>query len=369
MLEISKYVKVPSVFSLRNYLLGSLKLETAQARYSQMFLCGLATSVPLVVGLYYGHPNSAIFGSLTGYFLTLNDHFGALSHRLMVLTLTFFTILGGLFLGLILKGDPIWFCLGLGILSYWMGLMGGEGAELERAFLFAGVEMIATYHSPAFGLSRSPYILAYAFMSYLLVITASSLHSWFSKKPPSMFAFLTDSLKAPLASKTERHLHALSYMLVAILSYWLVTRYQIERGYWVIITVMLVLKPDRKQSLLRSYQRLFGTALGVLLTEPLIIWCREPMVMLLVIGVGSALVPWASKKNYWLVSFVTSVVVILLLDLALVERGDTHTPLVRLYTTAYGCLLGAGGVLISKLLTNGIRARQQLKILDVHTKE
>lgn len=357
MADISRLIKVPSVFSIRNYLLQTLKLDNKPARLSQMMLSGLATSVPLLVGLYQGHPASAILGALTGYFLTLNDHFGIIGHRLLVITLTFLTVQSGLFLGLSFHGHPWHFMVALAVLAYWMGLMGGEGAELERAFLFAAVEMIATYHSVSLSTSTSPFVLLYSLLAYVLVMGAAVVHSLLSKRPPNGFAFLSTSLRLPLASKAERHLHAFSYMVITMLSVWLVKYFEVDRGYWAVIAAMLVLKPDRRQSLNRGLQRLFGTALGVIITEPIIIWLRDPLPIILIIAFGSALVPWASKKNYWLMSMVTSVVVMLLLDLAVVEQGDIHTPLVRLKTTALGCLLGAMGVLFSKVLGSLLRAK------------
>jgi len=361
--------KYLSVYSVRNYLQKSLKLETTQARWSQVILCGLATCVPLLVGLYLGYPTSGIYGALIGYFLTINDHFGAIRHRVIVLTLTFLLILAGATLGLLLTGKAIAYLVVLAVLVYWIGLMGGEGAELERAILFATIEMIVTYDSPSFSVTRAPLILGFSLMGYIFVVGAAIVHSRLSKKPPTTFAKLTASLKGPLASKPERHLHAFSYMLITLISVYLVNTYNIPRGYWAVITVLLVMKPGRRNSLNRSFQRFFGTGLGVMATEPLIYFIKTPLPIMLLIGVCSALVPWASKKNYWLMSVLTSMVVILLLDLAAIERGDLYTPLLRLENTALGCLLGAVGVLISKILSELVRAAQnRSRSLDVHTK-
>ncbi|HVJ64844.1 MAG TPA: FUSC family protein [Bdellovibrionota bacterium] len=365
--DARKYLRV---YSVRNYLQKSLKLETTQARISRMVLCGLATSVPLFVGLALGYPTSGIYGALIGYFLTLNDHFGPIKHRVIVLTLTFLMILSGASLGILLGGQPITYSLVLAVLVYWIGLMGGEGAELERAILFATIEMIVTYYSPSFSVSRLPPILGFSLMGYVFVTGAAVVHSRLSKKPPESFARLTDSLKGPLASPEERHLHALSYMIITMLSLCLVDYYEIQRGYWAVITVLLVMKPGRRNSLNRSFQRFFGTGLGVIATEPLIYVIKTPAPIMLLIGLCSALVPWASKKNYWLTSVLTSMVVILLLDLAAVERGDFLTPLLRLENTIIGCLLGAGGVLISKLLSEALLAwRRRRQSLNVHAEK
>jgi hypothetical protein len=359
-MSVSESRKYLSVFSVRNYLQKSLKLETAQARWSQMALCGLATSFPLFLGLYLGYPTSGIYGALIGYFLTLNDHFGPIKHRIVVLTLTFLMILGGASLGLILEGHHSVYLGVLAVLVYWIGLMGGDGAELERAVLFATIEMIVSHESSSFSFTRAPIILGFSFVGYLFVVGAAIVHSKLSKAPPASFAKLTASLKGPLASKQERHLHALSYTLTALISVMLVEYYEIDRGYWAVITVLLIMKPGRRHSLNRSFQRFFGTGLGVLATEPMIYIIKSQVPVMILIGICSALVPWASKKNYWLMSLLTSVVVILLLDLAAVERGDLLTPLLRLENTIIGCLLGVVGVLLSKFFSMSSSKIQKL---------
>jgi uncharacterized membrane protein YccC len=87
-----------------------------------------------------------------------------------------------------------------------------------------------------------------------------------------------------------------------------------QRGYWVTLTALVVLKPDYASTVQRSVARILGTGLGVVLAGLLVV-AIDPAGATLTILL--ALATWASYTtfgaSYALYSFATTVVVVLLL--------------------------------------------------------
>jgi uncharacterized membrane protein YccC len=111
----------------------------------------------------------------------------------------------------------------------------------------------------------------------------------------------------------------------------------IQRPYWVLLTVAIVLKPDFGSVFTRAVQRGAGTLLGVLLGSLLLtVLPRSPWV-LVAMALGAAVLPWARGANFGLFSVFLTPVIILLLDLA-VPSGSGLVG-ARLVDTLIGCAI------------------------------
>jgi uncharacterized membrane protein YccC len=91
----------------------------------------------------------------------------------------------------------------------------------------------------------------------------------------------------------------------------------IERPYWVLLTVAIVLKPDFGSVFTRAVQRGAGTALGVLIGSALLAVLPRDAWVLVAMAVAAGLLPWARNANFGLFSVFQTPVIILLLDLTL----------------------------------------------------
>jgi uncharacterized membrane protein YccC len=109
----------------------------------------------------------------------------------------------------------------------------------------------------------------------------------------------------------------------------------IQRPYWVLLTVAIVLKPDFGSIFTRAVQRGAGTLLGVLLGSLLLaVIPRSPWLLVaMVVAAGS--LPWARAANFGLFSVFQTPLVILLLDLAV--PGGPQLVGARLIDTLIGC--------------------------------
>jgi uncharacterized membrane protein YccC len=172
-----------------------------------------------------------------------------------------------------------------------------------------------------------------------------------NRQTPQPHRGLRESFRKSLTWKKENHIHALSYTLIAIFSVFLTQFLHLERGYWATITFLLVMKPDRTQSVYISIQRFLGTLAGIPVAEAILTTISSDIFYFLGIASCAACVPWALKKNYALAAFFITVMVIFLLELSFNQQKDTHLPLVRLQATLIGCALSLMGTFISKALS------------------
>lgn len=338
------------MLSMRNRHLDSIfKFDSQPMPRAHMMLCGIATCCPLLAGWFQGHIGLAVYGSILGYLVALNDHFGKLKHRLIVTNLTYAVIILGFIAGMYI-GDGIFFWLILGLLSYWLGVLSGAGAEMERAFLFSAVGLLVAQASPAIPHELLFPVIGFIFVGYLSLIIGMLFLAKVIKAESQTYNGLIQSLKNSLTKKIKNHIHAFSYAATVLAAAFLTQYFKVERSYWVTITVLIVMRPDRTQSVYVTLQRLLGTLLGVLVAE----FCMHSFDYLTVLVVGAAFsaaaVPWASKKNYALVAFFVTVMVVFLLEVSQHQHLDTHLPWVRFRATYMGCGLSLIGTLLSKIL-------------------
>ncbi|MGY1845256.1 FUSC family protein [Modestobacter sp. SYSU DS0875] len=109
----------------------------------------------------------------------------------------------------------------------------------------------------------------------------------------------------------------------------------VERPYWVLLTVAIVLKPDYGSVFTRAVQRGAGTLLGVLIGSLLLTFLSRDAWVLLPLALSAAALPWARSGSFGLFSVFQTPLIILLLDLA----TPTGAGLVgaRLVDTLIGC--------------------------------
>lgn len=330
---------------LRHHLQEALKIAPAPSPWPRMIICAGATALPLIIGLYLNQLPISIFGALIGFLLVLNDHFGTLGHRLWVITLTFIIMASGLSIGVFVAGEKTLFIPILLGLIYWMALMSGEGAELERGLLFGIFQLLAGYYTPALG-AHMGLVTQYALLGYLSVVSLLTLIVFLRRHNPSPFARLRTTLKNSLTKERHRHLYAVIFCFTVLCSLMVVDHLNMSHGYWAVGTVLIILRPDTKASIYRGIQRFFGTLVGVLLAELIIYTVHWPWLAIFLIAVVAFVAPWALLRSYWWGSAMVAIMLLLLLDLPSIAHGDFHTPLIRLQATALGCLFALVGVIL-----------------------
>ncbi|MFF0227032.1 FUSC family protein [Streptomyces sp. NPDC004629] len=89
-----------------------------------------------------------------------------------------------------------------------------------------------------------------------------------------------------------------------------------HRGYWLLLTVALVVKPDAGSVLVRGLHRTLGTLAGVLLTTVLLSLVHDRIDLAAAAVVATALVPFSSARSYGQLTTVVAPVVFVLLSLS-----------------------------------------------------
>lgn len=328
------------------------KPEQTVIPWPRMILCLIATTLPLLVGAITNHLALAIYGALTGYLLALNDHLGPTKNRLIITSLTFLFLMSGFGFGFLLHERPIEFQLCLFGLVYWLGILGGDGAEFERAVLFAVVGMIISVFSKNLNVALVTHIFSFCFVSYLCLMIGIPILQFLHRRNPDPFMKIRDSIRKSWSTLAAKHIHAASYTIAVLASIWLQKYFEIERGYWITITVLLVMRADRTLSIYKTFQRLIGTSLAVLICDILLPLHLTETSLIASVALCAFLVPWGLKKNYVYASFFVTILILMLLEMSSIRHGDVATAFVRLRATLYGCGLSLLGSLISKILAS-----------------
>jgi uncharacterized membrane protein YccC len=89
----------------------------------------------------------------------------------------------------------------------------------------------------------------------------------------------------------------------------------LSRSYWVVLTVVIILKPDYGSVFARAVQRGVGTVVGAVLGTAILAVVPYGPWLLLPFGVLAALLPYARARNFGLVATFLTPLVVLLIDL------------------------------------------------------
>ncbi|MEO6876731.1 MAG: FUSC family protein, partial [Opitutaceae bacterium] len=113
----------------------------------------------------------------------------------------------------------------------------------------------------------------------------------------------------PALLRFTARLAVLMMLGVAIFEYW-----HIPRGYWLSLTIVVVLQPDYGSTRLRAAQRLVGTLIGGALASVLL-WLKLPHILLLTATAGTIFgFSYYLKKNYAIAVFFITLMIVLLTE-------------------------------------------------------
>jgi uncharacterized membrane protein YccC len=109
----------------------------------------------------------------------------------------------------------------------------------------------------------------------------------------------------------------------------------LQRSYWVVLTVAIVLKPDFGSVFARAVQRGIGTVVGAVLGAVIIILVPYGPWLLVPFGVLAALLPYGRSRNFGLQAVFLTPLVVVLIDLLV--PGGWQLAEDRLLDTLLGC--------------------------------
>src|ERR1700744_5254934 len=105
----------------------------------------------------------------------------------------------------------------------------------------------------------------------------------------------------------------------------------LQRSYWLVLTVGIILKPDFGSVFARALQRAIGTVVGAVVGAAILAVVPYGPWLLVPFGVLAALLPFARARNFGLVATFLTPLVVLLIDL--LDQGGWHLAEARLVDT------------------------------------
>ncbi|HEX4214989.1 MAG TPA: FUSC family protein [Candidatus Dormibacteraeota bacterium] len=112
-------------------------------------------------------------------------------------------------------------------------------------------------------------------------------------------------------------------------------RLPLERPYWIVLTVAIVLKPDFGSVFARAVQRGLGTLIGVLIGAAVVAVVPPGPLYLPVMAVFAGILPISVRRNYGMFSTFLTPLVIMLIDFG--ASGGPALVVARLLDTLIGC--------------------------------
>lgn len=331
---------------LKEHLSKSLTLEPAPSPWPRMLLSALSVLLPLLLGYGRNELPYAIFGSLLGFVLILNDHFGPLRIRILHLITTYIFILTGYTCGIFMQDSPFVLLAAIFCMSFLLAKSKGLGIELERMILFTTLQMIASSQTPE--LNGNYFIpLMYATFSLLNYLICLCLVFALLKHATNFHKSKRTEFKEAL--KRENHRYAFTLACMSCLGLGIAQYLNVERGYWVVGTIMIVMMPDHYSSLYKSFQRLLGTTIGVIAASLVIKFGNYPFVLISFCTICAFLAPLGMMRNYWLGNVFIAGLILFFLEISnrTPHTGDFDLAIIRMTDIGLGCLLGSIGTLIA----------------------
>lgn len=131
------------------------------------------------------------------------------------------------------------------------------------------------------------------------------------------------TIRANLTLKSPGFRHALRLAVCMIVGEVLSHLLKLQRPYWLPMTVAVILKPDYASTFSRSFLRMAGTLLGLVVATGLVYFLpREAWVDVSLICFFTFLVRWAGAANYGVFAMCMAAIVVLLVSLTGVAPAD-----------------------------------------------
>ncbi|RDC66003.1 FUSC family protein [Adhaeribacter pallidiroseus] len=144
--------------------------------------------------------------------------------------------------------------------------------------------------------------------------------------------------------KTVPFKHTLRLMLLTAVSIALFYSFDIPRGYWIALTVMVVLQPDYGTTQQKALQRVTGTTIGAVLSTLLLIQPLPPGIYILLISLFCFLFIYLQQRNYTLAVVFVTIMLVAMFEIS--GAIDWHYAAYRLFATSLGGILAILGAFL-----------------------
>ena len=326
----------------------AIAITDAPLPRARMLRTGLTMAAVFGFWAVLGRLDEAVLAAVFTNLLLFLDHPGPLRERLLVLVTAALVQAAGGALGFLLAGHGTLIVIAALLLAILAGLVHNAvpGVEsIPRNALITFV--VAAYFPPE--IVRAGAIGA---ASGVALAVCGIVIDWAIRRE----ARGPDLAALAEAAVWPSRLYGIVYGVAAIFGMLLGYAVGTERPYWITITVLLVMQPDRRAGLRRSLQRFVGTVAGVGAGFAIAAAAPEahrlgfllPLVFIL-----PFFWPLGFARNFSIGVAIISVWILILLALALPRAMTFELFAARLLDTAIGCALALVATLVLGLLRPG----------------
>ncbi|MDD4700879.1 MAG: FUSC family protein [Desulfovibrio sp.] len=310
----------------------------------------LGMCIPITISQIWNKPDVALLGALGALFaLFIAPRYTPLPRVLCIGT-------GGLLVclaasvGVLTQGNNDLALIPLVLFSWLAALPRPEQAYLSLVFKNMGAAALLTHFGMVSSLISAELFMAGLAFGALLSVLGIQFGSG-----QGVGASPFEEFAAFKSGTTNDRLFGMAVPLTVLICTLAARGLAFSHPAWVGLTVLFVMHSNGATELRRIRDRALGTVLGVIAMGPVIFSITNPLPLAIFIGLAALFIPYAQAGHYMLFSFVITVIVLLLIDLAMLNAGgDISLLRWRLLDT----LLACGGVLISNLILRLIERKQ-----------
>ena len=326
--------------------LGIFLREIVAMRYgplprSAMLRNGVAIGAGFLTFIAFGYPEAAVICAVFTNFLCLTDRAPSLRSRLWVQAVgATLSIAFGAVGTLIAGNDPL-ILVSTFALALFAGFIHGTLPGIEAIPRYALSCLVAAAFLPVGNLGV---------LAAVLVGTAFSI---IAIRVDDHIRHGRRGIRIARANSVVRYpgpRFSIVYAIAAVCGLGIGLLWNQTRPYWVTITTLLVMQPDRHANTVRAVQRFVGTLVGVVLAFGITHILPEAARVTVLIILGFALPflwPLGFDRNYGLGIAIIGAWVLFLINFALPSGEEIVSVfLARLSDTAIGCAVALAGSLV-----------------------
>ena len=324
------------------------KKSRIEMKLLNILVATLGLTVPVLAGLEIDRIQVGIIASLGGLALCnegIKDTFHEqLSSIVLALTIGILAFI----LGTYLSGNRLVSLILIPIIIFIVATIGRINRTMVRASILFILFIIIATSFESKGKTQFYVIIFFAlgaFWTALLSLIAGFMANKFMKKS----SMLDLNPKVPpkytfkqLLNHWRKYLHhfegwqfSLRITSCIIIAETIKYLWPHHHGYWILLTIAIVVQPNIDNLLKRMNKRAIGTIIGIIISMIFIYFIPPVSVIVLIIAILAALRSILKEKNYLAYSVVMTPLVIILLDFG--NLSSFNIVLDRLYCTLIGC--------------------------------
>jgi hypothetical protein len=312
-------------------------IDAAQVRRGALFLINIG--VPVIVGVVRKESDGALIGAMVGMMLAFADSDAELSGRLRLLAVDAGAIAGGGIVGWLCRDSaaalwPVFVAVTLSV-----GMAARSGRDPLLAVRHCAIAFIVAAVAPAF----EPYLIWYLFGVFALNAASRTIDYLLAGKLPPPAA----KPKAPFAQSGWLR-YALAFSGAALAALWIGRTLDPVHTIWVVVTTLVVMRPDASASYRHIVERVAGTFAGAAVAWVIAMLFHSVAVIVIVILLVAPFIPLQIANRYWLHAALIALMVLLAHDLTLLgARGGVNLLSERLQDVLLGCAIALVGTAVA----------------------